>query len=324
MEDAADQKAARTAEEGGSASAQGAAPSAGDVAAITVVVPTFNRPEKLKRCLEALDRQSCSDFVVIVVDDGGRADLGPIVEPFAPRISLVRQSNAGPAAARNNGARHARSAFLAFTDDDCEPHPDWLQNLLEELRLTPSQMLGGATENIVPNNVFSDASQSLVDYLYSYFGASDGDMPFFASNNIACSRERYLEIGGFDESFPLAAGEDRDLGHRWRETGEGLRYCPDAVVHHAHVLGLKSFFRQHWNYGRGARHLHLALAKRGEFGPRIQGLGFYFGILLYPLRARRPRALLQSMVLGLSQVAMIAGYLRESVSGRVPKEAPQA
>ena len=281
---------------------------------IAVVVPSYARPKRLRSCLEALAQQEGGPFPAYVVDDGSPEDLAPICAAF-PWVRCLRQRNAGPAAARNAGAEAARADgadFLCFTDDDCRPRPEWIR----EFRFASAGkgeecLFGGRVENALPANAYASASQSLCNYLYDYFGATEGRAPFFTSNNIACSAAGFARIGGFDASFPLAAAEDRDFGLRWRDRTGPLVYVPEAIVEHAHPLTFRRFWHQHANYGRGARHLHRMMSSRGDARPRREPVAFYAGLILCPLRHRKAGALGQSVLMGLSQVAMIAGYLSE-------------
>jgi GT2 family glycosyltransferase len=234
-------------------------------------------------------------------------------------VTCLRQDNAGPAAARNVGAAAARvegATLLAFTDDDCRPRPGWIRGLVAAQGEDDSRLVGGRTENALPDNVYAEASQSLCDFLYDYFGAADGQAPFFTSNNLACAADAFAEIGGFDESFPLAAAEDREFGLRWREMVGPLVFAPGAVVDHAHPLTLARFWRQHANYGRGARHLHRVLDRRSDPRPRRERAAFYAGLVAHPLRRPGPARLARAALMGLSQVAMVAGYLSESRTER--------
>ncbi len=92
---------------------------------ISVVIPTWNRPGPLAACLGALAKSFPSDAETVVVSDGGAEDLGPVVDPFidALRLRLIKVAHGGPAAARNRGLEAARGEIVAFTDDDCRPHP---------------------------------------------------------------------------------------------------------------------------------------------------------------------------------------------------------
>ena len=284
----------------------------------SVVIPSYNRPDRLAECLAALLADPDEGFEIVVVDDGSPVPLGRTCAPFGPRVRCLRQDNAGPAAARNAGAAAARGGILVFTDDDCRPHPGWVDAMLDAQGGVAERLVGGRVVNLLEDNTFAAASQSLCDFLYDHFDAGAGKMPFFTSNNIACDRTRFEAMGGFDESFPLAAAEDRDFGLRWRAAGGTLVYAPDAVVGHAHALTFRGFLRQHSNYGRGARHLHSVMDDRGDDRPRIEALRFYGDLVRYPLRRPGRRRLSQSALLLMSQAAMVAGYVRQARAGRGP------
>ncbi len=281
---------------------------------VAVVVPSYARPDRLAACLDALARQEGGPYRTYVVDDGSPVPLDAVCAAH-PWVTCLRQANAGPASARNAGAAAARDAgarFLCFTDDDCRPQPGWCRELVAAAGDDPARLVGGRVENALRDNVYAAASQSLCDYLYDYFGAAAGNAPFFTSNNIGCSAEGFARLGGFDETFPLAAAEDRDFGLRWRDRIGPLVYAPRAVVDHAHALTLKRFWRQHANYGRGARHLHRVMAAREEARPRRERVAFYAGLLAHPLQHPGQARLRQSALMGLSQIAMVAGYLSEA------------
>lgn len=284
---------------------------------IAVIIPSHARPDRLADCLAALARAEGGPYRTIVVDDGSPEPLAPVTAAY-PWVRCLRQANAGPAAARNAGARAAvegGAAFLCFTDDDCRPRPGWVPALHAAWGGDPVRLVGGRVENALTANVYAAASQSLCDYLYDYFGADRGTAPFFTSNNIGCPAARFTALSGFDETFPLAAAEDRDFGLRWGDGGS-LVYARGAVVDHAHALTLRRFWRQHSNYGRGARHLHRVMGARGDDRPRREPLAFYAGLLAHPLRHRERMAFRQSLLMGLSQVATVGGYLAE---GRVTR-----
>ena len=255
--------------------------------------------------------QEGATFEVIVVDDGSPEPLAPVCKEFGPMVRCIRRDNGGPAGARNAGVRAARASFVAFTDDDCRPQPDWLRHMMAAHGGDATRLVGGQVENALSDNIYSATSQLLCDYLYDYFGAEDGDMPFFTSNNMACSRTAYERLGGFDETFPLAAAEDRDFGLRWRASGGDLTYVPGARVGHAHKLSFRRFLRQHANYGRGARHLHRLMQGRGDRRPPLESILFYLRLLTYPIERNERAALPKSALMAMTQVAMVYGYFSE-------------
>ena len=277
----------------------------GECVDVTVIVPTYQRPDRLTSCLDALRAQRMPPgrtYEVVVVDDGS---VPPVADSVcqppgnAAAIRLVRQENAGPAAARNRGAALACGDLLAFTDDDCRPGTGWLAALLAASEAAPDALLGGTTVN-GEDNVFSAASQDLVFYLM------EEDQQYFASNNIACRKEAFDALGGFADGFPLAGGEDRDLGLRWARSGRPLARAPGAEVSHHHTLDPRSFWRQHANYGRGARHMRT-LGEAGG-GHAFAALGWYARLVSWPLRTRQPRGLQRSALLGLAQLATAWGF----------------
>ena len=289
----------------------------------SVVVPTYNRPRSLAACLAALARLAYprDRFEVIIVDDGGGGSLDAAIAPFrsALNLTLHRQANAGPASARNTGASLARGTYLAFTDDDCAPAPDWLARLAEQFDVTPWAMLGGRTVNALRHNPFAEASQALISYLYAYERQQPGGIGFVASNNIALPRERFADVGGFDASYPRAAGEDRAFCDAWRAAGHPIRYVPEAVVLHRHDLGLRSFWRQHLNYGRGAFQVRHARSEGAGQAITFEPGAFYLGLLRYPFSEHDvATATVQAAILLLSQVATGVGFFQEALQQRSP------
>ena len=279
----------------------------------SIVIPTYRRPDRLADCLRALAELDYprDRFEVIVVDDGSGAPPTAAAAPPSLDLTVLTPPHAGPAAARNTGAARARGDFLAFTDDDCMPESRWLRALAAHATPTIDQALGGRTVNALVDNPYSSATQRLIDYLYEW-QAQRGGLAFFASNNLAVPTALFRARGGFDVGFPLAAGEDREFGHRWARAGGRLVYVPEAVVRHAHHLGLRSFWRQHVNYGRGALRFHQGRSRTD--GGRAPGapLAFYLRLVASPLRrARGGRRLTETALLALAQVATTVGYWRE-------------
>ncbi len=282
----------------------------------SVVIPTYNRPERLAICLQSLAALDYprDRFEVIVVDDGSEMPLESVVEPFQKQIdlTLLKQPNGGPAKARNTGAFQAKGRFLAFTDDDCTPAPDWLTSLAARFAQSADCMIGGLTVNSLSKNLYSTASQVLIDYLYAYYNAKSDRARFFASNNLAVSTDRFLAIGGFDTSYPLAAAEDRELCDRWLYKGYQMIYAPEVLVYHAHHLALHTFWRQHFNYGRGAFCFHKVRARQNRTPIKVEPLSFYLNLLTYPFShpSQQPSSLLTALLF-LSQVANVAGFFWE-------------
>jgi GT2 family glycosyltransferase len=168
---------------------------------VTVVVPTCGRPELLQRCLAALEKQTLprEQYDVVVVDD-----------------SALRS---GPAAARNRGWRQARAAIVAFTDDDTEPHPRWLENGLKAI----------AAADAVCGRMIMPIPATPTDYERDAQGLERSE---FVTANCFVRRALLERIGGFDEGFRMAWREDSDLHFRLLRCGARIVRAPDAVVVH--------------------------------------------------------------------------------------------
>ena len=248
---------------------------------VSVVVPTRDRPDQLDRCLEALEGQTASDSIeVIVVDDGStnRVAVEEVVRD-RPRVRLVRQAGAGPAAARNTGVRAARGTYICFTDDDCEPRTEWAERLAGSLS-GGAAAAAGVTLSGFPGNPLAEASELIAAALSPARNGSEG-LAFAPSNNLGCRAELLAAIP-FDETFPVAAGEDRDWCARLRAAGQVLVREHAAVVIHRQQLDLKDFWNQQVRYGRGAFRFRRSSSVRSLESPlfyaRLVRRGFRGGV----------------------------------------------
>lgn len=284
----------------------------------SIIVPAHGRPMRLALCLAALVGQTyLSDrFEVVIVDDGSPVPLDEIVAQFREvlDVRLVRQARQGPAGARNAGAAVAQGSFLAFTDDDCAPDRGWLAHLAAALAASPGCAAGGRTINAAPSNPYAVASQWIVDYLYRASNPDPTHARLLVSNNLAVPADAFRALGGFDITYPHAAGEDRDWCDRWRRTGRRLVYAPQAMAHHLPRLDCGRFWRQHFRYGRGAYRFHRARAQRAETGLRVAPARFYIDLLRgawsQPETAFLARTLFLALV-ALAQAATAAGFAVE-------------
>jgi GT2 family glycosyltransferase len=291
----------------------------------SIIIPTYNRPAELAACLEALCRLDYPRnlFEVIVIDDGGQPSLQPVVACFFDQleVTLLKQTNTGPAAARNTGVKRAKGEFLAFIDDDCTPFPDWLQKLANRFAETPDHAIGGRTLNALFENLYSTASQTLIDAGYAYHNPLPSQASFFASNNLTVPATHFHSIGGFDITFRTS--EDRDFCDRWRHHGFQMTYAPEVLICHSHPLSFRPFWRQHFNYGRGAYRYHQTRARRGT-GRLRPDLKFYMRLISHPFMQKHGnRAFWVRMLLLISQIANAMGFLREGFNQvKLPGDRP--
>jgi glycosyltransferase involved in cell wall biosynthesis len=191
----------------------------------SVVVPTRGEDSKLATLLDALSRQTFprERFEVIVAFDG--------VRPGGEAASRLRATGAravvlpdrrGPGAARNRGAFEARGPFLAFTEDDCTPSPDWLER---------------ASARLAADRTIDVLAGSTVSPRWKLTRRPDPVHPHYLPTNLFVRRATFQEVGGYCEDFFDAANalyfrEDSDFGFTLEEAGAVVAMEPSAVVTH--------------------------------------------------------------------------------------------
>ena len=226
---------------------------------ISVVISTRNRAALLSEALRALSEQAIpgNSFEVLVVNDGSTDATEAMVKDrassFPALLRVLTLEPAGPARARNAGIREARGRIIAFTDDDCLPEPDWLSKVCEGYEQDQGLAgIGGQTLPLEPQNLFSRYQDLLLHQPHQ----DQTGITFLLTNNASFRRDRLLEVGGFDEAFPFAGGEDVDLSRRMRQQGYRLGYRPEAKVRHHHITTWRGYLRLCYRYGKGEALLH--------------------------------------------------------------------
>lgn len=239
---------------------------------ISVVIPTHNRSRLLANCLKSIVSQAYSNYEVIVVDDGCTDDTASVVGQFSS-VHMIRQNNRGPAAARNAGIQAATGDIVAFTDDDCVVPPNWLAYLCSGYKATPDVAGVGGVLSPPPEtrrrNPIAKYEWFVASRLYGanqeeYVGGFE--CPAGGTNNMSYRRSVLLNVGGFDETFPYAAGEDADLKWRICEAGHRLLYIPVKAIH-LQKYNWSGFQSQQIRHGRGSIHFenkHVTMPSRAR------------------------------------------------------------
>jgi glycosyltransferase involved in cell wall biosynthesis len=211
---------------------------------LTVVIPTFNRKEVLRRTLAGYAKQSSPELIkeVIVVDDGstdGTDEVIKEVQECAPfRLRYIRQPNRGPAAARNRGIEQVGSGIVLLSDDDMVPHPNLIaSHAIWHRRHTETSVavLGFATwaPELDPTPFMRWYGEDGPLFAYGRFKKqSEIAFWYFYSCNISLKTEFLQTCGKFDETFKTAAYEDVELGFRLSRAGLRLLFNPEAITYH--------------------------------------------------------------------------------------------
>jgi glycosyltransferase involved in cell wall biosynthesis len=230
----------------------------GDVA---VVVCTRDRPELLRGIVPALVRAQCAGAEVVVVDSASR-DAQTRIVAEAAGLRVLRCELPGASRARNAGLAATAAPVVAFTDDDCRPHPGWEQVFAA---VFADDAVGFATGRVLPGAGAGRAMSPMLEEAPVSYTAAD---PIDDMGHGACMAFRRTAIegvGGFDQVLgaggPLHASEEKDLFRRVLLAGWEGRYVPDAVVDHAAWRGHGESIRNGYRYGVGMGALVAKIAR---------------------------------------------------------------
>ena len=183
---------------------------------VSVVVPTYRRPDLLERCLDALCAQvfDPTTYEIVVVDDDPAGSARAVVDACRARVTdvpVIRYMTApdtqGPAGARNGGGRSAGGALTAFTPADTRPHPTGLP-------LGAAALLAEPSASAAAGRIDVPLRPRPTDYERDAAGLAQAE---FATANCFVRRAALERIGGFDERFTRAWREDADLMFALRE-----------------------------------------------------------------------------------------------------------
>ena len=199
---------------------------------ISVIIPAFNDAARLQLCLQGLAQQTYPDFEVIVVDNGSKDVVAhrKVCEPF-DFVTFTSEATPGSYAARNKGLELARGEVLAFTDSDCIPEPDWLENGVKHLAELDYKGLVAGRLAVFPASAEHPSPVELYEMMFAFPQERYvRDSGYGVTGNMITHRQVVDKIGPFNTE--LMSGGDHDFGVRARAAGFGAVYAPDVCVQH--------------------------------------------------------------------------------------------
>lgn len=247
---------------------------------LSVVICSLNGAAGVDRCLRALAAQTISSQLEIIVSDDGSTDDTSEVARSHGAILIRHRANRGVSAARNSGVHIASAPILAFVDDDCEPQPQWAEQVVasyaEDVVAVGGPLLVTGDESFMidyltrhnplqPLELELAKSDKLPYRLYLYLQRqwkpaaprAAREVFSFASANMSIRRQAFLAVGGFDERFRFGS-EDEDLCRCLRRQfpADRLIFTPEARVRHYFKARLRDTLRRRRAYGRGSAQLY--------------------------------------------------------------------
>lgn len=218
---------------------------------LSVLICTYNRPDMLARCLDALLCRTAEKPDEVVIVNGGDERTDRIVEGRRQKaensiqIKLLKTANKNLAASRNVGLPHCTGDIVAMTDDDAEVFPDWVARMKQLHAEHPEAgAVGGAIVGAQADSFISRLSDQVTFSAYPtarYVRTVPGV-------NVSYKRDIIERIGPQDET--LFRGEDVDYNWRIKKLGYEIYYDPSVRVLHHHRPTLGKFLNQHYMYGR--------------------------------------------------------------------------
>jgi glycosyltransferase involved in cell wall biosynthesis len=278
----------------------------------SVIVPAYQAAKTLPALLTSLSLQAYKGFELILVDDCSRDGTARIADSYPCKV-LRMPENRGPARCRNEGARTAGGEILVFTDSDCEVAPDWLERMDRHFRNEAVDAVMGRLV-LKPSTFLGDSISALgfpaggsIGFEKMWRVDEKGFTDSLSSCNAAVREPLFWEVGGFDETFPYAGGEDSLFAYHLKKAGARIRFCPDVVAYHGARDSLRSFLR--WQFRRGQSSY--------IFSTKVREKGNYMSLRLWStaniLKASFAdrKFPLVFVLLGVSVLAQMAGFLHQ-------------
>lgn len=213
---------------------------------VAVIIPAYNCEKTIARAIQSLLAQSVLPDEIIVVDDGSTDGTAAAIKVF-PKVSYLFQKNSGPAAARNRGGFSARSDVILFTDSDCVPQKDWVEVMMRHFEDLGVSVVCGSYGIANPESLLAKGIHDEIMYRHRYL------MPkyprAFGSYNFGIRRDLFVQLKGFDETYPHASGEDNDLSYRILKMGNKILFEPRSLVDHFHTVRVGKYLREQYRHG---------------------------------------------------------------------------
>ena len=213
---------------------------------ISIIIPVFNAGDKIYRCIDAIKKQKTKrSFEIILVDDGSTDDA--IQQIQDDNVRIFHQSNQGPAAARNLGVEKSKGEIILFTDADCEPQEDWIEEMVRPLEDSSISGVKGAyltrQKKIVARFV-------QLEYESKYEKMKkDRYIDFIDTYSAGFKKRDFICVGGYDTRFPTACVEDQEFSFRMWEKGYRMVFNPDAKVYHTHSDNIFNYMKKKFRIG---------------------------------------------------------------------------
>ncbi len=251
----------------------------------SIIIPCYNCEKTISNTLNSLlEQKTKKQFEIICVDDGSIDNTKKEIQKIkSKKVGYFYQKNKGPAKARNIGAKKAKGEIILFIDSDCVAEKNWLEEMIKPFDDKKVVAVQGAYKT-KQKELTARFSQIEIEERYEKMKKSKS-IDWVGSYSAAYNKKEYFSVGGFDESFPIASGEDPELSYKLHEKGGRIVFNPRAIVYHFHPKKLSKylkikFFRAFYRPRMYSKHKKKML--KDSYTPqtlKLQIICFYLVIL---------------------------------------------
>ncbi len=225
---------------------------------VTVIVPTYQRNEALKRCLASLTTQTQLPQEIIVVDNSPCNEAKKVVDSIRYhniKLKCYWLRKSGSPLARNFGIKKARGSVLAFIDDDCVAGKNWIRQIGDFFQAHRHIVLLGRNENGLPDNLFASLEHYTAERVFRsglYKIGRSIYSPLIDSKNFATEKELLVRNKMYfnQKLTPFSRLEDMDLGLRLTGINIKIKYDNKAMVSHFSYQNVVTHIKKAFNKGR--------------------------------------------------------------------------
>lgn len=242
------------------------------VPVISVIIPARNARNTIQKCLDSILSLNHPSYETIIINDGSKDDTAEILSKYKD-ITILETNGIGPSKARNEGIRHSKGEYIAFTDSDCVVDKEWLKELMKGFIDEKTACVGGAQLSPADESLFGkrvyeffETAGFITDYIKS--GGKMREVSHNPSCNSMYRKDILVNVGGFLEG--LWPGEDVELDYRIKKKGYKVIFNPNARVYHYRQENIEKFYNMMLRYGMAQ-------------GILVRKYGFFRAIQLIPL-----------------------------------------
>ena len=218
----------------------------------SVIIVTYNHSILLLKNLDSLNKQTVSDFEIMIIDNNEKINIFPLIKNY-PINYIKLKKNYGLSLARNIGIKFAKGYIVIFLDDDAIPADDFIEQHIKAYQINDIIGLRGKAIPINNKNIYNHFS-----YHYNY---GNKPIPCYINleGNSSFKKEELSDIGGFNPKLEGAGGyEGLELSYRilgkYRDKNK-LIYYPDAIIYHEYSSNFIEFIKKRLRHIKYSKYL---------------------------------------------------------------------